>query len=61
MYACMHVFVYDHMDMEAQGDADKYPWWIFYLIHRFRVSQSNPELINMASLASQLASRTPGS
>lgn len=39
----------------AQADAENHPPPLFRLIHAGGISQSNPELTNMGSFASQLA------
>ena len=61
---CMHVCVcvcrgYCTCMWRPRADVGSHPPSHFHLIHRGRVSQSNPELTDMASLAGQFALEMP--
>lgn len=53
-YVCVHVCLYVCI-RRPRVDVRSHPLLLFHLIRRSRLSQSNPELTNMAVLASQLA------
>lgn len=58
MFACLHVYGLS-MHVEARGCCLGHDPACFHLIHRGRLSQSNPECTDMANLAGQLALGIP--
>ena len=61
-HVCGHMYVGMHAHVctdiwRSEFEVGSHLWWLFHFIHRSRVTQSNPELTNRSSLASQLQTK----